>query len=168
MHKVAITTQTKLAYQELFNEVNPDYTFTVDNGGDSITGGFEGANGFDQANLKCLREIGNYFHHLVLGPGCDGESSIADFEQYILKQLGNFRGIFDIGEAVELICSNVRHNSEVMLQTEKRWSTIRIIIEAIEKVKQGFGDELFTIPRHDKNQKIAYNFLRSALVFSYN
>ena len=160
--------QTKLAYQELFNEVNPDYIFTVDNGGDSITGGFEGTNGFDQANLKCLIEIGNNFHHLVLGPGCDGESSIEDFEHYILKQLENFRGIFDIGEAIELIYSNVRHNTEVMLQTDKRWSTIRIIIEAIEKVKLGLGDELFTIPRHDKNQSIAYNFLQSALIFSYN
>ena len=68
--------QRKEAYQELFDEIEPDYIFTVDNGGDSITGGFEGANGFDQSNLKSLVEMGKKLHHLVLGPGCDGESSI--------------------------------------------------------------------------------------------
>jgi hypothetical protein len=83
-------------------------------------------------------------------------------------QFENFRGIFDIGKAVELIYSNVRHNSEVMLQMDHRWSTMRIIIEAIQKVKQGFGDELFTIPRHNKNQKIPFNILQSVLVFGYN
>lgn len=159
--------QRKQAYQELFDEIEPDYIFTVDNGGDSITGGFEGANGFDQSNLKSLVEMGNKLHHLVLGPGCDGESSIEDFERYIM-QVDNFRGIFDIREAIELIYNNVRHNPEVMLQTSKRWSTIRIIIEAIEKIKLGLGDEFFTIPRHDQNQKIRYNFLQSLLVFEYN
>ena len=111
--------------------------------------------------------MGNKLHHLVLGPGCDGESSIEDFERYIM-QVDNFRGIFDIREAIELIYNNVRHNPEVMLQTSKRWSTIRIIIEAIEKIKLGLGDEFFTIPRHDQNQKIRYNFLQSLLVFEYN
>ena len=158
----------KLAYQELFDEVMPDCIFTVDNGGDSITGGLDGANGFDQANLKALLEMGKKIYHLVIGPGCDGESSIEDFNECILMQFENFRGIFDIGKAVELIYSNVRHNSEVMLQMDHRWSTMRIIIEAIQKVKQGFGDELFTIPRHNKNQKIPFNILQSVLVFGYN
>ena len=158
----------KTAYQKLFDEVMPDCIFTVDNGGDSITGGLDGANGFDQTNLQALLEMGKKIHHLVIGPGCDGESSIEDFNDCILMQLENFRGIFDIGKAVELIYSNVRHNSEVMLEMDHRWSTMRIIIEAIQKVKQGFGDELFTVPRHNKNQKIPFNILQSVLVFCYN
>ena len=158
----------KTAYQKLFDEVMPDCIFTVDNGGDSITGGLDGANGFDQTNLQALLEMGKKIHHLVIGPGCDGESSIEDFNDCILMQLENFRGIFDIGKAVELIFSNVRHNSEVMLEMDHRWSTMRIIIEAIQKVKQGFGDELFTVPRHNKNQKIPFNILQSVLVFCYN
>jgi len=158
----------KLAYQELFDEVMPDCIFTVDNGGDSITGGFEGVNGFDQNNLQSLKEMEKPFHHLVIGPGCDGESSIEDFNECILRQLESFRGIFDIGKTVDLIYTNVRHNSEVMLEMDHRWSTMRIIFEGIQKVKQGFGDELFTIPRHNKNQKIPFNILQSVLIFYYN
>ena len=160
--------QIKQAYQELFDEVKPDCIFTVDNGGDSITGGLDGANGFDQTNLKALLEMGKKTYHLVIGPGCDGESSIVDFNQCILMELEKFRGIFDIGEAVELVYSNVRHNSEVMLQMDHRWSTMRIIFEAMQIVKQGLGDDLFTIPRHNKNQKIPFNILQSVLVFCYN
>ena len=158
----------KLAYQRLFDEVMPDCIFTVDNGGDSITGGLEGVNGFDQNNLQALIEMRKPFHHLVIGPGCDGESSIEDFNECILMQLENFRGIFDIEKIVELIYTNVKHNSEVMLEMDHRWSTMRIIFEAIQKVKQGFGDELFTVPRHNKNQKIPFNILQSVLVFCYN
>jgi hypothetical protein len=80
----------------------------------------------------------------------------------------NFRGIFNIGEAVELIYSNVKHNSEVMLQMDHRWSTMRIIFEANQRIKEGFGEELFTIPRHNKNQKIPFKILQSVLVFCYN
>jgi len=158
----------KLAYQELFDKVMPDCIFTVDNGGDSITGGLEGVNGFDQNNLQALIEMEKPFHHLVIGPGCDGESSIEDFNECILMQLENFRGIFDIGKTFDLIYTNVKHNSEVMLEMDHRWSTMRIIFEAIQKVKQGFGDELFTVPRHNKNQKIPFNILQSVLVFCYN
>jgi len=158
----------KLAYQELFDKVIPDCIFTVDNGGDSITGGLEGVNGFDQNNLQALIEMEKPFHHLVIGPGCDGESSIEDFNECILMQLENFRGIFDIGKTFDLIYTNVKHNSEVMLEMDHRWSTMRIIFEAIQKVKQGFGDELFTVPRHNKNQKIPFNILQSVLVFCYN
>lgn len=158
----------KLAYQELFDKVMPDCIFTVDNGGDSITGGLEGVNGFDQNNLQALIEMEKPFHHLVIGPGCDGESSIEDFNECILTQLENFRGIFDIGKTFDLIYTNVKHNSEVMLEMDHRWSTMRIIFEAIQKVKQGFGDELFTVPRHNKNQKIPFNILQSVLVFCYN
>ena len=105
---------------------------------------------------------------MVIGPGCDGESSIEDFNECILTQLENFRGIFDIGKTFDLIYTNVKHNSEVMLEMDHRWSTMRIIFEAIQKVKQGFGDELFTVPRHNKNQKIPFNILQSVLVFCYN
>ena len=160
--------EVKLAYQGLFDEVMPDCIFTVDNGGDSITGGLEGVNGFDQNNLQALIEMRKPFHHLVIGPGCDGESSIEDFNECILMQLENFRGIFDIGKTIDLIYTNVKHNSEVMLEMDHRWSTMRIIFEAIQKVKQGFGDELFTVPRHNKNQKIPFNILQSVLVFYYN
>jgi len=158
----------KLAYQKLFDEVMPDCIFTLDNGGDSITGGLDGENGFDQTNLKTLLDMGKKIHHLVIGPGCDGESSVEDFNKYIEMHIENFRGIFNIGEAVELIYSNVRDNSEVMWQTDDRWSTMRIIFEANQKIKKGSGNELFTVPRHNKNQKIPFNILRSVLVFCYN
>ena len=119
----------KLAYQQLFDEVNPDCIITSDNGGDSITGGLDGIDGFDQTNLKTLLDMRNRSHHLVIGPGCDGESSIEDFNKYIEMHIESFRGIFNIGEAVELIKSNVWHNSEVMLQMDHRWSTMRIILD---------------------------------------
>ena len=160
--------ETKLAYRELFDEVTPDCVITVDNGGDSITGGLDGEKGFDQTNLKALLEMGERIHHLVIGPGCDGESSLDDFNRYILINSEKFRGIFDIGQAVDSIYSNVKHNSEVMLQMDHRWSTMRIIIEASEKVKQGYGDVLFTVPRHKKDQKFPFKILQSTLVFSYN
>ena len=159
---------TKFSYQELFDEIMPDCIFTVDNGGDSITGGLDGANGFDQANLKALLEMKRKTYHLVIGPGCDGESSIEDFNQCILMQIENFKGIFDIGEAVDLIYDNVIHNSEVMLEMAHRWSTMRIIFEANKKVNQGFGDDLFTVPRHNQNQVFPFNILQSVLAFGYN
>jgi hypothetical protein len=160
--------KTKSSYQELFDEIMPDCIFTVDNGGDSVTGGLDGANGFDQANLNALLQMKKKTYHLVIGPGCDGESSIEDFNRCILMQLENFRGIFDIGEAVNLVYDNIRHNSEVMLEMAHRWSTMRIIFEANEKVEQGFGDDLFTIPRHNQNQIFPYNILQSVLAFVYN
>ena len=158
----------RYSYQELFDEIMPDCIFTVDNGGDSITGGLDGANGFDQANLNTLLGMKRKTYHLVIGPGSDGESSIEDFNQCILMQFENFRGIFDIGEAVDLVYDNVMHNSEVMLEMAHRWSTMRIIFEANTKVKQGFGDDLFTIPRHNQNQIFPFNILQSVLAFGYN
>lgn len=158
----------RYSYQELFDEIMPDCIFTVDNGGDSITGGLDGANGFDQANLNTLLGMKRKTYHLVIGPGSDGESSIEDFNQCILMQFENFRGIFDIGEAVDLVYDNVMHNSEVMLEMDHRWSTMRIIFEANTKVKQGFGEDLFTIPRHNQNQIFPFNILQSVLAFGYN
>ena len=160
--------KTRSSYQGLFDEIIPDCIFTVDNGGDSITGGLDGENGFDQANLNALLEMKRKTHHLVIGPGCDGESSIEDFNQCILMQFENFRGIFDIGEAVDLVYDNVMHNSEVMLEMAHRWSTMRIIVEANTKVKQGFGDDLFTVPRHNQNQVFPFKILQSVLAFEYN
>ena len=91
-----------------------------------------------------------------------------DFDKYIEMHIEKFRGIYNIGEAIELIYNNVKHNSEVMLQMDHRWSTMRIIFEADQTIKEGFGDELFTIPRHNKDQKFPFNILRSVLVFCYN
>jgi hypothetical protein len=158
----------KIAYQKLFDEIMPDCIFSLDNGGDSITGGLDGLNGFDQTNLKTLFEMRVNFYHLVVGPGCDGESSIEDFNKYIEMYTENFLGIYSFGEAIDLIIDNVKHNSEVMLQMDHRWSTMRILIEANQKVKEGFGNEIFTIPRHNKDKKIPFQILRSVLVFNYS
>ena len=58
--------KVKLAYQKLFDEVMPDCIFTLDNGGDSITGGLDGVNGFDQTNLKAILDMREEIYHLVI------------------------------------------------------------------------------------------------------
>merc|ERR1711933_639850 len=58
--------------------MNVNLVVGVDCGGDSLSGGVEGKQnieaGRDRQMLNCVRASGIPFVHVVLGPGCDGET----------------------------------------------------------------------------------------------
>jgi len=78
--------------------IKPTNIIAVDLGGDSLTCGIDGNEfGFDRTGIKALQEIGIPFTYLVLGLGCDGESTIEMLQNSIAREvkqnsvLGSFR-----------------------------------------------------------------------------
>lgn len=72
-------------------------------GGDSLTCGVEDEYSFDRTGLRALKQIGSPFIYIVLGPGCDGESTIEMLQSAIEKEVScnSFIGEFLLDEVVK-------------------------------------------------------------------
>lgn len=79
-----------------------DLVIGVDCGGDSISGGVDWqgcpGKGRDMQMLNCLRVCGISFLHVVLGPGCDGETEEPRMRACCaqLSAQGSLRGVFQV------------------------------------------------------------------------
>lgn len=93
----------KNSFENAINVINPDLIIAVDLGGDSLTCGVEDDYSFDRTGLRALRQIGKPFIYMILGPGCDGESTIEMLQSAIEKEISfnSLIGEFSLDEVVK-------------------------------------------------------------------
>jgi len=145
---------------DYFNE----YTIiTVDNGGDSLTGGKDGKNGFDHKNLMYLRNMKRSFLHIILGLGCDGESDIDKIKKMIQYQSQAIIGEFAMDEIANVLSPMM---SDIGCPERKNVDTTAIILEANNHMLNNpKSEELYLIPRHERNIQVPYSWVNTAIVF---
>jgi hypothetical protein len=136
---------------------------TIDNGGDSLTGGKKGDNGFDYKNLMYLKEKGISFLHIILGLGCDGESNIEKINEMIKAQSQSIIGEFSMDEIAAILSPMI---NDIHSPERKNVDTTVIILEADNFLKNNKdSDLLYTVPRHERKTQVPYAWLNKALVF---
>jgi len=141
-----------------------EYTIiTIDNGGDSLTGGKKGKNGFDHKNLMCLKNMKQSFFHIILGLGCDGESDIDKIKKMLQHQsqaiIGEF-AMYEIAKILQPMMTDIRSPER------KNVDTTAVILEAnSHMLSNPKSQELYLIPRHKKNIKVPYAWVNTAVVF---
>jgi hypothetical protein len=143
-------------------QIRPTNIIAVDLGGDSLTCGVDGNEfGFDRTGIKALQEIGIPFIYLVLGLGCDGESTIEMLQNSIEREveqnsvLGSFR--------LDKIIEQMSPLSKKLLKDNR---TPNIIVDAYEQIRineQKLFD-LTLINRHRK-PRIPNEWLISGVAF---
>jgi len=136
---------------------------TIDNGGDSLTGGKEGKNGFDHKNLMYLKSIKQPFFHIILGLGCDGESDIERIYNMIKNQSPAIIGEFVMDEITKILQPMM---TDILHPERKNVDTTAIILEANNHMLNNPKSEgLYLIPRHERNIKVPYAWVNTAIVF---
>jgi hypothetical protein len=136
-----------------------DLILGVDAGGDSIAAqNGRGHHGRDQRMLRVLRQVGVPLLHIVVAPGCDGESSVADLRTSMERLLdsGSYRGSF----ALDPILPILRAHSGQLSETR----TPRIILRAADGELARTSTGLVRVPRGCK-PTIPPGWLASAFVF---
>jgi len=72
---VKLKAKNEAAVVPALQSLRPSLVVAVDCGGDVLSGGLEGEKGRDRQALHCLQVSGIPFVTVVMGPGCDGETS---------------------------------------------------------------------------------------------
>jgi len=146
---------------EYFNE----YTLiTVDNGGDSLTGGKDGKDGFDCKNLMCLKEMALPFHHIILGLGCDGESDVKTIQKMLSDQKEAVIGEFSLNETADIFSPML---SKIISTGRKNTDTTKIIVDVNNFIKNNSaGGQLYLVPRHEGKTEVPYIWINTAIVFN--
>jgi hypothetical protein len=141
-----------------------DYTIiTIDNGGDSLTGGKDGKCGFDHRNLLCLKEMAIPFHHIILGLGCDGESDTKSIQTMLSYQKQSVLGEFSMNEVADIFSPML--NSISHPERENTDTTV-IIVEVKDFIeKNPMAKQLYLVPRHERRTKVPYTWINKAVVF---
>lgn len=136
-----------------------DLILGVDAGGDSIASrGGRGRLERDQRMLDVLRQAGTPVLHVVVAPGCDGESTVEDL-YFTLRNLlaaGRYRGCF----ALDPILPVMRSLSGGLNETR----TPRIILRAADGQLAHTGDGRLVVPR-GCNPVVPAEWLTHAFVF---
>jgi hypothetical protein len=137
---------------------------TVDNGGDSLTGGRHGKDAFDYKNILTLREMGICFHHIVFGLGCDGESCVEKIREMLEHCSRNIVGKFSMDIVADILFPMLK---DVSAPERKNVDTTVIIRDANLFMKNNPGsEELYQIPRHERQISIPYTWLNTAVVLN--
>lgn len=92
------------AINTALSAIKPTNIIAVDLGGDSLTCGMDGNEfGFDRTGIKALQEIGMPFTYVVLGLGCDGESTKEMLQYAIAREVkeNSVLGSFKLGKIIE-------------------------------------------------------------------
>ena len=141
-----------------------EYTLiTIDNGGDSLTGGKEGKKGFDYKNLMYLRSIKQSFLHIILGLGCDGESEIDKIKKMLQHQFQAIIGKFVMDEIAKILQPMM---TDIRCPERKNVDTTAIILEANNHMLSNpTSEELYLIPRHQRDIQVPYSWVNTAIIF---
>jgi len=141
-----------------------EYTIiTIDNGGDSLTGGKDGKKGFDYLNLMYLKNIKQSFFHIILGLGCDGESDIDKIKDMFQYQSQAIIGEFIMDEIAKILQQMM---TDIVSPERKNVDTTAIILEANNHILNNpKSEELYLIPRHERNLQVPYSWINTAIVF---
>jgi hypothetical protein len=161
--------KTERNVKEAIDYFNEYTIITIDNGGDSLTGGKDGKNGFDHKNLMYLKSMKQSFLHIILGLGCDGESDIDKIKNMLQYQSQAIIGEFVMDEIARIwqpMMSDIRcperKNKFGLLHTD----TTAVILEANNHMLSNpESEELYLIPRHERNIKVPYAWVNTAVVF---
>jgi len=136
------------AINSALSEIKPKNIIAVDLGGDSLTCGMDGNEfGFDRTGIRALQEIGIPFTYIVLGLGCDGESTKEMLQNAIDREVekGSVFGSFRMDKIIEQMLPV----SKNLLAEDRTPSIIAKAYSEIQKDnKKSF--ELSKIQRHRK------------------
>ena len=139
-----------------------DRVVGIDLGGDSLTGGldFEGDPecGRDRQVLHALRASGLPCIHLVVGPGCDGESSVAAMREAVrgLDASGALLGCVALDELV-----GTMSRYAAPLDPSRTPNIIKAAFERPAGAED--GSSMCTIRRHGHEAQVPFSWLRVAL-----
>jgi hypothetical protein len=137
--------EDELAERELVTEISSlgfDLILGVDAGGDSIAWKRgRSQRGRDQRMLAVLRRTGVRLLHVVVAPGCDGESSTEELRQAMAERVaaGTYRGCFPL----ESITSVLREHTLGLRETR----TPRIILAAADGLLSRDNNSRVIVPR---------------------
>lgn len=149
------------AFQDALNIIEPDIIFAIDMGGDSLTCGEEDEYGFDRTGLRALQQLNKSFIYIVLGPGCDGESTIEMIRTAIKHQAyaGSLLGEFDLNQEIEFMSPI----SRALLDPKRTPNIIADAKAQLDKFSKN-TTSMITIPRH-RQPNIPLNWLIKGIVF---
>jgi len=155
--------KTERITKEAIDYFNEYALITIDNGGDSFTGGKEGKKGFDHMNLMYLMDIKQSFLHIVLGLGCDGESDIDTIKKMIRYQSQAIIGEFSMDEIAKLLSPMM---PDIRRSERKNTDTTAIILKANNHMLGNpKSEELYLIPRHERKVKVPFSWVNTGIVF---
>ena len=151
------------AFKETLDIINPDIIIAVDGGGDSLTGGVSDnvEKEFDRTGIRALQQYGKPFTYIVMGAGCDGESTMEMLKGAIKfeNKNGSFLGHFDLIPFID----KWENLSSKLLQNDRTPNIMRIANNAL-KVNPKREYELTIIDRHRRPQ-IPLKWLVTGLAF---
>lgn len=136
------------AINSALSEIKPTNIIAVDLGGDSLTCGMDGNEfGFDRTGIKALQEIGMPFTYVVLGLGCDGESTIEMLQNAIAREVekNSVLGSFKLDNIIEQMLPV----SKNLLADDRTPNIIANAYSEIQNDNNKFS-ELSRINRHRK------------------
>ena len=155
--------QVANVFKETLNIIKPDIIFAIDGGGDSLTGGVSNnvETEFDRTGIRALQEYGKPFTYIVIGPGCDGESTMKMLKGAVKYEIKNnsFLGHFDISPFID----KWANLSSKLLKDDRTPNIMRIANNVIKENPKREND-LQVIERHRK-PKIPIKWLVTGLAF---
>lgn len=155
--------KTERITKEAVDYFNEYTVITIDNGGDSLTGGKGGKRGFDYMNLMCLKGMKKSFLHIILGLGCDGESDVKRIKNMLQYQSNAIIGKFVLDEIAKMLSPMM---TDILHPERKNVDTTAIILEANNHMLNNpKSEELYLIPRHERNIQVPYDWVNTAIVF---
>lgn len=163
-----ITAANSAAIGESLARLRVDTVLAVDFGGDSLTGGIDFTGdpecGRDRQVLHALRASKLPCVQLVLGPGCDGESSVEAMRAAVraADERGQLLGVLPLADVVGTMAQ--------CAATLKPSRTPNIVQSAFAFYKSqglapGTAAGLCTISRHGHEQQVPWAWLTVALAF---
>jgi len=149
--------------KNVIEHFNQQTIITVDNGGDSLTGGKEGEDGFDHKNILFLKKMCIPFYHIVLGLGCDGESNIETIKNMLYLQREACLGEFLMNDIANIFSPMLE---EISNPKRKNVDTTKIITDVNNFIKlNGDNEQLYIVPRHERKTRIPYMWINKGIVF---
>mmetsp|Transcript_48273 Transcript_48273/g.151723 ORF Transcript_48273/g.151723 Transcript_48273/m.151723 type:complete len:328 (+) Transcript_48273:65-1048(+) len=163
----AATAENSAALAGSLEALRVETVLAVDLGGDSLTGGIDFAThvelGRDRQVLHALRASGLPFVHLVLGPGCDGESSEEAMRAAIrtADERGELLGVLPLDGVISFMSE---HSG--MLSPSRTPNILKAALDHLAAgpvVSADAPDAHCQISRHGNSQAIPWSWLTVAL-----
>ena len=159
-----LTAANSAAVHEALRALRVSEVLAVDCGGDVLTGGLDFAThvelGRDRQVLRALQTSGVPFTTLVLGPGCDAESSVAVMTEAVrgLADKDQLLGVMPLDEVATVAAS--------FCTTLSDSRTPNLIHAAVVRQRDAPGEGgLCAITRHGNTQRIPWSWLRLGVAF---
>jgi len=186
----ALTETNERTFQLVLDSLQVDVVFGIDCGGDSLTGGkdftFDPQTGRDQQVLLALKNyqqshFGFQFIHLVLGPGCDAETSESDMIKEVWRTSNftltgskgrTFLGAFSldrmINECFHLV-ENLETNRTPYLMYRALVNDQQYCLEkpTSDELSNEANRDLVKLSRHQNSEIVPRKWLTHGLVFKY-